>query len=242
MANKILNNVDHKDLKVDIRPQASDRVNRARVLSSEYADLHKIFPILFTREPESGEWMGHAILGFEKDENLFLDEDGWRSDFLPAALARGPFSIGYANPGTNDAGGDSPAPMIMVDEDDPRCGAEAGEAVFLEFGGESPYLEHIKKVLGTIDNGLKADETFFALLNELELLEPVAINVTLSQQKQVSFKNYHTINKDKLAGLDGEALVKLNSGGFLGLIYFASSSLGNFQKLIEMKNAALDAV
>jgi hypothetical protein len=48
--------------------------------------------------------------------------------------------------------------------------------------------------------------------------------------------DYYTINKDKLAQLDGKSLEKLNKMGVLGLVYFALGSLGNFTKLIELKN------
>jgi hypothetical protein len=39
-----------------------------------------------------------------------------------------------------------------------------------------------------------------------------------------------------LAQLDGDSLEKLNKMGLLGIMYFALVSLGNFNKLITMKN------
>jgi hypothetical protein len=237
MAKKILNNIAHKDLTVDARPSQryGDFVNRAPVLTTEYSDLHKQFPILIHISADPEELAGHAILGFDKDENLFIENGEWRVHYVPAALARGPFSIGYRNREEDD--GESREFLIMVDEDDPRCGADDGEAVFLEFGGESPYLEYIKKVLKTVETGLHVDKLFFGLLQELDLLEPVSIKITLTSESAVEFKGYYTINQAKLARLDGDNLRKLNEAGVLGLVFFMISSLDNFEKMIDLKNA-----
>lgn len=236
MAGKILNNVDHKDLKIDVRPDRryGDFVNCVAVLTTEYSDLHKQFPILIHRSADTRELAAHAILGLEKDENLFIENGEWQTHYVPAMIARGPFSIGYRR--RDDDGGQSKETLIMVDEDNPRCGAE-GEPVFLEFGGETPYLEYVRRVLRTIESGVHVDKVFFGLLDELDLLEPVAIKITLTSERQVNFNGYHTINRERLAGLDGYGLQRLNEAGVLGLVFFLISSLDNFEKMIELKNA-----
>ena len=40
---------------------------------------------------EAPGFVAHAILGFEKDENLFVENDRWTATHVPATLARGPF-------------------------------------------------------------------------------------------------------------------------------------------------------
>ena len=237
MTKKILNNVDHKDLRIDTRPDTryGDFVNRALVFSTEYIELQREFPILIWQNTASQAFESHVILGLERDENLFIENSEWQSRFIPATLARGPFSIGYQRREQHD--GESAEVVVMVDEDHPRCGVEAGEAVFLEHGGESRYLEYIKKVLQKIEDGLRADAVFFGLLQKLDLLEPVSIKISLTEEKQVNFRGYHTINQERFANLDGSGLLELNRAGVLGFVFFAASSLGNFQKLIELKNA-----
>ncbi|MDH4126703.1 MAG: SapC family protein [Gammaproteobacteria bacterium] len=237
MALKILNNIDHKDLKIDVRPgrRYGDYANRVAVLSTEYSDLHKQFPIVIYKNGESKQLASHAILGFEKDENLFIENNEWQTQYVPAMLARGPFSIGYRR--REQDGKESTETLIMVDEDDPRCAVHEGEAPFLEFGGESPYLQYIKKVLKAIEVGQQVDKVFFSLLQELDLLEPVSIRITLTAEQAVNFQGYHTISRDRLAKLDGYSLQKLNDAGVLGLVFFAISSLDNFEKMIALKNA-----
>jgi hypothetical protein len=233
----VLNNVDHKDLKVDTRPESSkDKdVNRTSVYATEIGELHKEFPLVFYRHPDTGQTQLHAILGLEKDENLFVDTNGWTTRFVPALLARGPFSLGYKKSESEDK--QQSAPVICIDVEDPRVNTEQGEDIFLQFGGEAPYLDYVKKALQTIESGIQFDLTLFTLVETMELLEPVAIQIKLSNVEEVNFSDYYTVNQDKLAQLDGDNLAKLNQFGVLSLLYFVLSSMGNFQQLIQLKNA-----
>ena len=238
MTNKavVLSNVEHKDLKIDNRHCAKygDNVNRALAFSAEFDELHKEYPILFHKDPDTSEFHAHVILGFEKDENLFLDDDGWSGHYVPAILARGPFLIGFQNQEVN--GKVQKEPVIHVDMDNPRVDVDEGQAVFLPMGGDTPFLENVMRTLQVIHQGAVFDKTVFSRLESMDLLEPVSIEVTLSNIDQISFHSYYTINKEKLAQLDGESLEKLNKSGILNLAIFALSSLGNFHKLIELKN------
>ncbi|MEH6592317.1 MAG: SapC family protein [Halioglobus sp.] len=238
MTNKavVLSNVEHKDLKVDTRYGAryGDNVNRALAFSAEFDDLHKEYPILFHKDPETGAFHPHAILGFDKDENLFLGEDGWLGNHVPAILSRGPFLIGFQSQEVD--GQMRKEPVIHIDMDNPRVGVDDGQAVFLPLGGDTPYLENVMRTLQVIHKGASYDNTLFSSLESMDLLEPVSIEVTLSNIDKVNFNNYYTVNKEKLAQLDGESLEKLNKSGVLNLAIFALSSLSNFNKLIELKN------
>jgi hypothetical protein len=233
----VLNNVDHKNLKVDTRPESNHnkQVNRSMVHATEISELHKEFPLVFYKHTGTEKLQLHVILGLEKDENLFVGDSGWITRFVPALLARGPFSLGYKK---TQEESESPAdPIICIDTDDPRVNTELGEDIFLQFGGEAPYLEYVKKALQTIDSGIQFDKTLFTLVESMDLLEPVSIQIKLSNVEEINFSDYYTINQQKLANLTGENLRTLNQYGVLSLLYFVLSSMGNFQQLIALKNA-----
>lgn len=231
----VLNNVDHKNLKVDTRPESNSNVNRSVVYATEISELHKEFPLVFYKYPDSKKTQLHAIFGLEKDENLFIGENGWTTRFVPALLARGPFSLGYKK--AEKEGDEQPDPVICIDMEDSRVNTEQGEDVFLQFGGEAPYLNYVKKALQTIDSGMHFDKTLFTLVESMDLLEPVSIEIKLSNVEQVNLSDYYTVNQEKLTKLDGDSLAKLNQYGVLSLLYFVLSSMGNFQVLMELKNA-----
>lgn len=236
MAEVILNNDNHLAIKVDTRAtkEFGDHVNRAIALSSEIAELHKEFPILLYRNPETSELVGHAILGLDKDENLFIENDQWITQSIPASHARGPFSIGYQR--AKDGENIVDQPVILIDEKSPRIGNQ-GHAIFLEMGGDTPYLEGIRRVLQIIDAGFKADRSVYPMLQNMGLLEEVAIKVSLNADEHYEFKNYVTVSDAKLRSLNGEQLIELNKSGALAVVFFLLSSLGNFQRLISLKNA-----
>ena len=151
----------------------------------------------------------------------------------PLSLARGPFMIGFQD--REDRWQTVKEPVIHIDMDNPRVGAETGQPLFLAYGGDTPYLEKIMQTLQVIHQGAALDESFFSTLDSMGLLEPVNIEISLSNIANVNLRDYYTINKDKLAQLDAESLEKLNKMGILSLVYFALVSLGNFNKLIELE-------
>ena len=240
MATSILNNDQHRSVAVDTRarPEYGDMVNRAIALSAEFNDLHREYPLLLRKTEEAAGFVAHAILGFEKDENLFIEGDRWTSTFIPAALARGPFSLGYIRA---EDGGDAPADIkVMIDDQHPRVRAE-GQPVFLPLGGESPYLEGIKRVLQTVDAGLRVDRLLYRELVAMDLLEEVKIQISVFPELRYDFSGYHTINQKKLAALGSDQLLRLHRLGLLGPVFFLVSSLGNFQKLVNLKIARLQS-
>ena len=94
----MLNNIAHKDLRVITRYGAEfgDNVGTVMTVPTEFADVQREYPIFFRKDANTGEFMSVALLGFSKDENLFLDErGGWNAAYVPGIIARGPFLIGF---------------------------------------------------------------------------------------------------------------------------------------------------
>jgi hypothetical protein len=176
-------------------------------------------------------------LGWEKQENLFLDESaetGWRARYIPAVQARGPFLIGFQEQEVQ--GETRREPMILVDLDHPRVSESKGEPAFLPHGGNSPYLERIARILRVIHQGAEISTAMFAAFEALQLIEPVAVEIKLSDREAYKLPNYFTIGADKLAALDGAALEILNQAGFLYAAFLVAASLGNVARLIELKS------
>lgn len=231
----LLNNIDHKGLKVKVRHSSEhgDAVNQVVVFPSEFGDIQKEYPIFFNKTA-AGEYQAVALLGFDRSENLFLSERGWSASYIPAFRARGPFMIGFQEKLVD--GELKKEPMIHVDLDDPRVNAEEGESVFLSQGGNSPYLEHIINILRAIHEGMEIGKSMFALFDKMDLFEPVSIDVNLNEHEQYQIRDYYTIKQDKLRALDGASLELLNRSGFLMGAYLVMASQANVARLIDIKN------
>jgi hypothetical protein len=238
MTNRIvLNNVDHGDLTVSPRfgEAFGDRVNSVRLFPTEYEAASREYAILFRHDAESAQTFAVALLGLDADENLFLEGEHWNARYVPAVQSRGPFSIGLkrGEDGTPDEA------LIHVDLDDPRVGRrEQGHPVFLEQGGNSPYLDSVAKVLRTISEGLEVEPAMFAAFAAFDLVQPVQLQIQIDGSLRYDLVDFLTIDASRLAALDGVALEKLNRAGFLRIAFAAVASLGNIGRLIELKNRA----
>lgn len=236
MMNRVLlNNVEHGDLRVDARHGAEfgDNINQVLIFPTEFEDVQREYPI-FLRKDANGDYQAVALLGLDRDENLFLDATGWRARYVPAVQQRGPFSIAL-----QERPGAALEPMIHIDLDHPRVGRTDGEPLFLPEGGNAPYLKHVSRVLGVIYDGLEVGKPLYAALEELSLIEPVAVEIKLSDREAYDLPDVYTIAHDRLMALQGPDLERLHQSGLLRAAYAVLSSMGNVARLIELKNRKL---
>ena len=230
----LLENVTHKDLRVRTGYSAEfgDNINMALVFPTEFAFVQREYPIVFRKDTKS-ELQAFALLGLDKNENLFLDDSGWNARYVPAVQQRGPFLIGL-----HEESGESVnrGPMIHVNLDNPRISESEGEPVFLRHGGNSPFLEHVSRMLQMIYDGAEVAKPMFAAFEEAELIEAMDLSIKLDEQTQYKLPDFFTISQDRLEALDGIALERLNRQGYLQLAMFVANSLGNIEWLIDLKN------
>jgi hypothetical protein len=238
--NVLLNNVDHKDLRVITRRSAAygDDVMFAVTFPAEFRNLQAHYPIVFLKAPDTGQFQPVALFGFKDRENLFLSEAGWDAAYLPLTVVRQPFLIGVQRP---EPGSVDRQMVIHVDLDSPRISSTEGEKVFLEHGGITPFLDRINSVLHTIHGGIEGTPAFIQALLELDLLESFVLDVELNDGSQHRLAGFYTINEERLNELGGDALEKLNRNGHLLAIYMAIASLSNLRALIDRKNRQLAA-
>lgn len=232
MTNRVLlNNVDHHDLRVRVEQGAAfgHAVNQAPVFPTEFEEVQREYPIVFRRD-ETGRYRAVALLGLDRDENLFLGDEGWGARYVPAVLQRGPFSIGMPRP---EAPGE---PMIHLDLDDPRVGRDEGQPLFLEHGGNAPYLDHIAAVLRAIYVGHEVSAPMFDAFDALGLIDPVKLEIELDDSRRYDVPDCYTIHQARLAGLDGAGLATLHRDDFLRPAIWAAFSLRNIGRLIDRKN------
>jgi hypothetical protein len=226
--NVLLNNVDHKDLRVitSRSAQYGDDVMYAITFPAEFRNIQAHYPIVF-RKNAQGQFESIALLGFQERQNLFLTRRGWDATYIPLTIERLPFLIGFS--------GDK-QPMMHVDLDSPRISRTEGEALFLEHGGNTEYLERMSSVLLAIHQGIAGVQPFVAALLEHELLESFVLDVQLANGSQNRLAGFYAINEERLLGLNGAVLERFNRAGYLQAIHMAIASLSQFRALIERMN------
>ncbi|HEV7288150.1 SapC family protein [Sphingomonas sp.] len=222
---------DHRDLRVRRERDATlgDAVMFCVTTPDEFRQVQAHYPILFRRNTERDEFLAVALLGFEDGENLFLEGDRWDAAYIPLAIDIQPFLIG----GSGSA--DAPK-QVHVDLASPRIADAEGVRVFDDTGRPTPYLETIAEQLGVLDAGWQGSSDFFAALRRHDLIEALTLEVTLDNGSVNRLVGFHTVNEDRLRGLDGDALADLHRDGHLMPLFMAVASIGNFTALVARKN------
>ncbi len=222
--NVLLNNVEHRDLRIITRHGADlgDDVMYALTFPGEFRNIQAHYPIVFAKLPD-GNFVPFALFGFREKQNLFMTGNRWDALYLPMMVDRVPFLIGNGPNGK----------VIHVDLDSPRVSRTEGEPLFLEHGGNSEFLNRLSRVLGTLDEGLETTPPFVAALQEHNLLESFVLDIQFSDAAQFRFTGFYAIHEERLAKLDGAALGKLHERGHLQAIYMVIASFSNFRALID---------
>lgn len=225
--NALLNNVEHKDLRVITTRGADygDNLMFAVTFPAEFRNVQAHYPIVFRKTAE-GQFHPLALFGFQEQQNLFLGPRGWDATYLPLMIERMPFLIGRAGEEL----------VIHVDLESPRLSRTEGEPLFLPHGGNTEFLERITSVLLAIHQGLESTPPFIAALLQHELLESFVLDIQLADGSQNRLAGFYAIHEERLTNLNGAALEALNKAGHLLPAYMAVASLSNFRSLIERQN------
>jgi hypothetical protein len=195
------------------------------VIVKEFPQLVVHYPILFSKDPQTGQLYCGAMLGFDEGENLFLDEWAQREFYRPLSLQRGPF---YAQ-----------GPELAIDLDDPRVGAEDGKPLFTDHGQPTRYLQSILWAFQDLKPGAEMTKLFIARLLELKLIEPIDVEVEFDDGSTRNCIGLYTINQEVLARLSDEVVEELFRRGYLSLIHLMLASLKQIPVLARKRNSRL---
>jgi hypothetical protein len=129
--------------------------------------------------------------------------------------------------------------VLTINTAHPRVNTEKGEALFLEFGGNSPFLDRVADMMETLHHGMIDNSKFISCLNELELIEPFTLDVQLNDASKHQMVGFYTINEEKIASLTDQQKLNLMNTGYMQAIYMMLASQHNVSHLLKRKNTKL---
>jgi hypothetical protein len=231
---EILNKDKHRQLRIKTGYGAAlgDAVMYVMTYPMEFRDVQSCYPILFTKDPNTGGFFAAAVMGFETDQNLFLQDDGWDASYIPAAAQRQPFLIA-----TGGEGDDRPA-VVSLDLDNPRVSQDDGEALFDSDGDPTDFLNQKIALLDKVYRGLQHSSGFIDTLLQHELLEQITVDIAFNDGSKKSLQGFYCIAEERLYQLKGDVLESLSQAGYLQPIFMAVASLSRTRDLIERRNLA----
>ena len=213
----------HRELRIQAKAAADlgDDRRFVPVVVGEFPLLVVHYPILLSKDADTGAFYCGAMLGFDPGENLFLGDDG-HDAYRPLNLQRGPFYT---------AGSD-----LAIDLDSPRVGGAAGEALFDHTGAPTAYLQSIMALMRDLQPGLARTKVFVETLLGLKLLEPMTIEASFDDGTRREVTDLYTVDKDAFKALPDATVVELFRRGYLQLIHLLIASLKQVPVLAQRKN------
>jgi hypothetical protein len=220
----VLNSELHRSLRVFGEPSAlyGDSQRFVQVIITEFPHLVLQYPILFSKDADTGTFYCGVMLGFDEGENLFLKEGKGYEGYRPLNLQRLPF---YTH-----------GSELAIDMDHPRVNADGGVALFTDSGATTAYLESIMSAFRDLRPGIEMTKQFIATLMKLKLVEQIDITVEFDDASTRDLMGLYTINQDMLRKLADADIVDLFRRGYLQLIYLMITSLKQVALLAKKKN------
>jgi hypothetical protein len=220
----LLDSQSHRKLRVHSRPAAhyGDNQRFVAVVVNEFHALAMHYPILFSKDADTGQFYCGAMMGFDSGENLFLEEHRTLGVYRPLNLQRGPFLT---------SGSD-----LAIDLDHPRVAQSGDQALFSDAGEPTGYLQSVMGLMRELRPGLERTRIFIDTLLHLTLIEPVTISARFDDGADREFTGLYTINRDQLKELADAAVIDLFRRGYLQLMYLMLASLKHVSTLAQKKN------
>jgi hypothetical protein len=228
----------HKDLRVTrSTSRESAQVNVVSVIPREFPRLLAHYPIFFTKSTDSGRFEPAALMGFQRNENLFFVNGRWDAAYVPLQMQRQPFSL-IPRRGDGAAAGQGSLD-VALDMSSSQVQAQEGERLFLDDGQPSKYLQDITSMLSALVSGATEAYAFTGRLAELSLLESVSIDVEFVDRSEAKLQGLYWIASAALKALPAAQLAELRDRGFLEWLYFQMASLAHVSNLVARKNQLL---
>ena len=229
---EILNKEKHRHLRIKTGYGAAlgDAVMYMMTYPMEFRDIQSCYPILFTKDPNTGGFFPAAVFGFEANQNLFLQDNGWDAPYVPALAQRQPFLIATGGEG------DDRTPVVSLDLDHPRISQDEGEALFDNQGGKTEFLDRKIALLDKLHRGLQHGKGFVDALLRHELLEQITLDIAFNDGSKQTLQGFYSIAEERLYQLQGDVLESLNQAGYLQPVFMAVASLSRMRDVIERRN------
>jgi hypothetical protein len=199
---------------------------------TEFGAACRDYPIAFVSGDAGASFVAMAVLGLEKEQNLFVTAEGaWDpAAYLPAYVRRYPFCMTRV---TVD-GQEQPERIACVEK---RALSERGEPLY-DAAGEplAPWAER-RKLLFEYEADLVRSEEMARALAALELFEPFTLQAVPNEGAPLALAGLYRVAEHKLPALAPETLKELVAKGILARVYAHLVSLANFGRLLDRRAA-----
>jgi hypothetical protein len=202
----------------------------AKIYTPEFAKAGTDYPIIFVKDPESGNFFAAGMWGLQPNENLFVEGERWTGGYFPASVRCYPFAV-QPDPANKDR------LFIGIYETAHVLNKEEGNLIFNEDGTESDWMKEVKEFLVRVFQQEEMTKQFVSKLDELGLLVPQTLSIKKAQSgENQDVSGFYVVDREKLEKLPDDKFLELRKNGALEIVYHHLMSLDSLDKLLRKKN------
>lgn len=201
--------------------------NSIYIAAIEFLQASREYPIVFAKGQDE-KIFPVALLGLEKNKNLFVGKDGkWQADYIPAYVRRYPFILAKADENQSNF-------AVCVDESFPGFNtAKEGVALFDEKGEQQQVLKQAVDFLKDYQTHVQLTTVFCENLSKLDVLEPMQANIERATGEKTTMGGFMGVNRQKLKDLKPAKLTELLKSDQMELIFAHLASMSNINSLMK---------
>lgn len=221
-----LNDASHKNLaigdKVDYSLFESMHILPLQV--QEFMSAATSFPIVFTKNAQTGEFLSIAITALKPNTNMLLKNGHWQSRYLPIQVQLYPFGMSYV---------DNDKVILGIDINNSSVAEHEAHRLFDDSGKQTTYLSKKLELASLQASYHEMTKYFIKVLLNHGLLQPRTLTVTALDGTKTNIDGIYTIDEGKLQQLDDTTLLDFAKRGFYSAIYAHLCSLSLIDLVME---------
>ena len=215
---EVLDDTQHQELNIDFK--AARRASRKEIIPVVISEFHSLmfhYPIIFVKDPDTGEFACSILLGVSAEANL-LDQHDMRSDeSLPLNIRRLPLLAIEAQAGDE-------RPLIGI-----NIGRGEGDYIFKH---KSDAFESAIAAVGEIYDSYKQTKDYVKKIVALDLISKLHAEIRYTDKPTLTLDGLYGIDINKIGriserdGKDKDLFLEIAS-----YVYAQNFSLYNMKKL-----------
>lgn len=198
------------------------------LVASELRKAATTYPVVFAKNPDTGQFYPAALMGLEPHENLYWDGAELDAAYVPLNLLRQPFYVGGDDAGTG---------TMCIDMDSSVLDPGGDHAIVEADGSDSKYITNVHAMLRELMGQQIATRGFVDAALARGLVTPLKLEITFADGSDVGLEGLYGIDERRVA----RALRDIEDADDALTLTALALSLDHIAGLVRRKNRQKDA-
>lgn len=220
-----LNGARHHAVCIDAMTGAAAR-QFVQIGLSEIALTAADMPLFLVKDAQTGRFNLVALFGLIEQRNLFWQQGGMQSTYLPRAASLTAFRL--------DPQG---LEGVGLDEADPAVSSR-GEPLFGPDRSTTPFLFTVREALDSVIADVAAAQALVDAYAQLRVIQPLSLVLRHADGHEHAITGLYGLDEEGLAALGDATVVAMHRADQLAPAAVMAASLAQVERLKQLHNAA----